>query len=158
MNKITFIAYALLAALCVGVIGVGYHLNSTLQEYRNAVSLNTLALDEINATLARLRQAEGSRLGASGVKTCTTTAISVSASTSTLVLATSTSRRSAALVLGNSTTTYIRRGLAVTSSTGLPLTALGSSRTWDEESDPYIGVVTAISSNGTTTIFAEQCQ
>lgn len=102
-------------------------------------------------------QPPAERAGASGNKTCTTTAVSVSATTSTVVLATSTARRSVNIVLENATSTYVKRGAAVTTSTGLALTALGASWSWDEDHDPYNGVVTSISANGTTTLKVEQC-
>ena len=97
-------------------------------------------------------------LGASGNKSCTTTFVSISRTTSTAVLAANTARRSVNLVNTSGTTVFVKRGTGVTSSTGLPLTALGSSWSWDEVNDPYTLAVSAISPDATSTLAAETCQ
>ena len=96
-------------------------------------------------------------LGASGVKSCTNAVTALSPGTSTVILAANTARRSAALVNPSSTTIYVRRGSVAATSTGVPLTNTGSAWTWDEDHDPYTGIVHA-TVEATTTIRTESCQ
>lgn len=113
-------------------------------------------------TFSRLPSAEPAPtpdvIGSGNYKVCTTTRVAVSASTSTVVLAANEARRSATIVAASGTITYVKRGLTAASTTGLPLT-LNGSLFFDENNDPYVGVVTAIGDGvSTSTIQAEQCQ
>lgn len=130
------------------------------------IALGILALVGLGLILGHLTapslpnyrvEAPESNLGASGNKTCTTSIVALSRSTGTQILANNTARRSVNLVNPSSTPVFVKRGLSVTSSTGVPLTTTGASWSWNEDNDPYTLAVTAISPDATSTIVVESC-